>query len=447
MPNAIDGLGSINVTQLVTSLMSVEGTQQKLLQAQQTKQQSTLSALQTLNTNVFAVQNAAEKMITSVIYPRPWAVNTATSSSTSVSATAASTATAGSYNLDVLSVATAHKELYGTAVSTTANVGGGTLTFTQNGAAKTLDLTSATTLGDVITAINKDTTLGVKASAVKVGTDSYRLQLSGTSAGAASQFTVSGLSNAFGTASVIATGADSVVKFGPGANDTATSTTNTFNDLFTGMSFTVTKPETGVVVSVGRDTSTMAGQVTNLVSAVNTALSSISGQSKYDAATRTSGPLLGESLPTKIADSFTSTLFSSTGASLATYGVGLDAKGALTFDSAKFTTAMTSDPAGATAALQGLATRLGTFARQVTNLASGSLTGAIRGRQSMIADLGTQITSWDARLAAKKKQLTAQYNAVNTQISNMANQATFLTSQLSSLSSSSTTSSSTTTSG
>ena len=116
----------------------------------------------------------------------------------------------------------------------------------------------ATTINDVASAINKATGLGVKASTVQVGPDSYRLQLAATTAGAANQFTVTGLSSSLGTGSVIATGTDASVKFGPGANDVVTSTTNTITGLFTGLSFTVSKPETGVVLTVGRDAGAQA---------------------------------------------------------------------------------------------------------------------------------------------------------------------------------------------
>jgi len=427
--NAVSGVGQIDVATLVNQLMTAEGNTQKLLQSQQSKAQSTLSAFQSMNTSVKAVQTAAETMISSVLSPKTWAVNTVSSSSTSVSGTATSTATTGSYSFDVLSVATAHKELYTAAVGSTDAVGGGTMTITQGGTAVNVDLSAAITMSDVVTAINKTSGLGVKASAVQVGPNAYRLQLAASSAGAAGQFTVSGTSAALGAPSVIATGADTQVKFGPGATDIATSTTNTISNLFNGMSFTVTKPETGVVLTVGQDTATMSTQVSTLVAAVNKALGGIAAGSAYNQTTKSGGPLLGEQLPSSIADKLTSSLFASTGASLTNLGISLNSTGSLVFDSAKFTTAMGSDAAGTISAIQAFATRLGTTAKTASDFSTGTITTAVQTRQSLVTSLGKQISDWDTRLAAKQAQLSKQYSALNTQLSQMASQASWLSGQ------------------
>jgi flagellar hook-associated protein 2 len=439
MANAIDGIGTINVTQLVTQLMSVEGNTQTLLSKQQSKQQSALSALQSLNTNLAAVQTASEAMITSVLAPRTWAVNGVTSSSTAVTGTATASATPGSYSVDVLSVATAHKVLFGTPVSSTAAVGGGALTFSVDGTDTTVDLSSATTLSDVASRINATSGLGVKASLLQVGTGTYRLQLSATTAGAAGTFTVTGASSALGDPSVIATGTDTAVRFGPGANDIATSTTTTVANLFPGLSFTVTKPENGVVLTVGQDTATMASQVGTLVDAVNAALSTVRKATAYNASTKSGGPLLGENLPSRIADSLTSSLFATAGRSLAGLGISVDRTGNLVLDSTKLTTALSSDPAATATAVQAFAARLGSVAHSATKYAGGTLTSAVTSRQSTIADLGKQISAWDTKLAAKKAQLTKQYSAVNTQLSQMSSQASWLSGQFTTLSAGSTT--------
>ena len=59
MANAIDGLGTINVSQLVTQLMSVEGGQQKLLTTKQANEKTALTALQSLNTQMLAIPHCA----------------------------------------------------------------------------------------------------------------------------------------------------------------------------------------------------------------------------------------------------------------------------------------------------------------------------------------------------------------------------------------------------
>ena len=441
MANAIDGIGTINVSQLVSQLMSVEGNTQTLLSRQQSKQQSALSSLQTLNSNVAAIKTAAEAMITSVLAPRTWSVNNVTSSSTAVSGTATATATPGSYSVDVLSVATAHKVLFGTPVSSSANVGGGSLTFSVNGTDTSVDLSGATTLSDVASRINATSGLGIKASLLQVGTDSYRLQLAATSAGAAGSFTVTGASAALGDPAVIAAGANTAVRFGPGAGDIATSTTTTVANLFPGLSFTVTKPESGVVLTVGQDTAKMSSQVGALVGAVNTALATIRTSTAYNATTKTGGPLLGETLPSAMGDNLTSSLFAVSGKSLAGLGISVDRTGNLVFDSSKLVAALSADPTGTAASIQTFSARLGAVAHNATKYAGGTLTTAISSRQKTISSLSKQIGEWDTRLAAKKATLTKQYSAVNTQLSQMSSQASWLSGQFASLSAGSTTTS------
>lgn len=439
MANAVDGVGTISVSTIVSQLMSVEGHQRTLLQNQQSSAQTQLSVLQNLNSQMSSLQTAAESIITSVLVPRPWSVNTLTSSSTSVTGTAGANATRGTYTVDVQSVAAAHSVLFDSSVSGTANVGGGSLAITQGGATTTVDLSKATTLADVAGAINGTSGLGLRASVLKVGTDSYRLQLTASTAGAASQFTVDTSASQLGTSSVAATGADTLIKYGPAATDVARSSTSTVTDLFPGVSFTVTKPETGVTLTVGQDTSTMTSQVKALVDAANAAAATIRSNSTYDAASKTAGPLLGNTLTQSLFDSLSNSIFSTTGTPASTLGISVDKTGALTFDAAAFTTAIAKDPAGAMSGVQAFATRLGQLAHGATLFGTGSLSQAITDEQSRISMLGTEIQTESDRLTAKQNQLTQQYSTLNTTLTTMNNQASWLSSQFSSLAAGTTT--------
>jgi flagellar hook-associated protein 2 len=436
MANAIDGIGTINVGQMVSQLMSVEGAQQNLLKTQQSAVQSALTAYQQLNTNLAGVQTASEAIVTSLLSPHPWTLYSATSSSTSVAATATSAATPGTYSFNVQSVAAAHSVLYGNAMALTSTAAsGGSVTITQNGTPTTISVTD-TSLQGVVSAINGTANLGVKAFAVQVAPGSYRLQLTASSTGAASQFTASGLDATVGTAAVVATGSDASVQFGPAATDVVTSSTNTFTNVYPGLSFTVSKVESGVTVTVGNDAAGMTKQVQSLVDSLNTALSTIRTQTAYDATTKTGGPLLGESLPTRIGDSLSSAVFTaSPGSTLATYGIDIDSTGKMTFDATKFQAALTSNPSGTTAAITSFATQVGQVAKNATDFATGSITTAIQGEQSQITSLGQQISDWDLRLTAKKDQLTQIYSNLNTQLTTMNNQASWLAGQFASMAS------------
>jgi flagellar hook-associated protein 2 len=414
--------------------MSVEGGQQNLLKAQQSAEQATLAALQSLNTQVSAVRTAVEAMVSSVLVPRSWAVNAVTSSSSGVVGTADASASAGSYGVDVLSVAAAHKTMYAGALSASAAVGGGVLTFTmKDGRTRTVDLSAAATLSQVVSTINGTADLGIRATTVRVGPDAYRLQLSAATSGEATQFTTSGLDPAFGSETVLAMGSDATVQFGPADTDVMASTSNTFPTLFPGVSFTVTKPEKGVVLTVGPDVGSMSGQVSTLVKAVAAVVTSVKGQSGYDAATKKAGVFLGESLPQQVSDGLVGALFSSAGGPLPAAGITLDSSGTMVFDAAAFSRAMTSDPVTTVRALQDFAVRLGTVAKDATDYSRGSLTAGITARQATITYLTGSIADWDDRLAAKKDQLTRQFSALNTTLSTMQNQYSWLSGQFATL--------------
>jgi flagellar hook-associated protein 2 len=434
MANAIDGIGTINVGTLVSQLMSVEGNSQTLLKSKQSAEQTKLTALQTLNTQVLAIRTAAEQIVGSVYAPKTtWDTQSASSSSATVAATASDSAQTGSMTFDVVSTAATHRTLFSGVVSSTQALTNGPVTFTKaDGTSSSIDLSSATTMSELVSAINASGGLGVKAIAVKISDDAYRLSLTAAESGAGAAFTVSGLDAALGTAAVTTAGADATIKIGSADTDVVSSKTNTFADVMPGVTFTVSKPETGVTVSVGRDTSSMSRQVQSLVGALNTALGTISSKSTYDATAKSGGPFLGEGVTRTLSSSLANGVLG--GGSLADYGIQLDRYGKVTFDSTAFAAKAASDPDGTVAAITGLATRVGTVAKQATDYGTGSLTNAISNRQSTIKNLGTSISAWDDRLARMKATLTAQFSSLNTQLTKLNNQASWLSGQLSSLS-------------
>jgi flagellar hook-associated protein 2 len=211
--SGVSGASPINVPQLVANMMTLEKQPQTILKNQQSSYNDLVAAYQTLATTMSGVQTAAQ----AIVGPggsTPWVLNTATSSSTNVSATASSSAIAGTYSFNVTNVAAAHSALYSGQMALTAQASTGTsFVLTQGGVTSNITTTD-TSLAGVISAINSTPGLNVKAAAVQTGTGVYQLQLNATSAGAASQFTLSGLTAAVGTATVLTTGADAAIQIG-----------------------------------------------------------------------------------------------------------------------------------------------------------------------------------------------------------------------------------------
>jgi flagellar hook-associated protein 2 len=178
----------------------------------------------------------------------------------------------------------------------------------------------------------------------------------------------------------------------------------------------------------------MSKQVQGLVDAMNSTLTSISAQSAYAPASKSGGPLTGDLLGAQVSSSLTGSVFPPGGGSLASVGVQTARSGGLVFDAAKFTSALASDPDGTKAMISALAVRVASFAESATRSGTGLITSAIDGRQAEITSLGQSISDWDRRLSAKKDQLTQQFSALNTALSSMNDQASWLSGQLSKLS-------------
>ena len=306
-------------------------------------------------------------------------------------------------------------------------------------------------LSDYIKGINS-ADLGVTASAVQVGANAYRLQLQATQTGAANAITLdtSGLTAALGTMNTLTTASDAQLTVGAGSAATYTiaSAKNTF-EIMPGVTASLLQanPTKSVTIGVANDSSAVAARVQSLVIAVNNAFSYIGDRSKYDASTKAAGGLLGDgttrSVQTAIYDAI-----SSTGQNLSSVGLGVARDGTLTFDLGAFTTAYEKSPSTVNAFFQdgttagsatsaGLANRLLSAATTATDSVTGLITTAIKSGESLTRTWTDQIAQMEVRMSQRESNLKKQFAGMETALSNLKNQSTWLAGQLSALSSSS----------
>ena len=345
MAITFSGMSSgIDTSSIITALVSVERNHQTLLKIQQSGYQSTLNALSSLKTGLTNLQSAANTLADT----SGWTGTKATSSSTNVTATA-SGSTASSLTFNVTKVAQAHSLISADSVASKSDVvaSSGSVTITgSTGSATAIDVGTGS-LNEVINAINSSST-GVTASAMQTSSGVYRLKLQSNSTGAASQFSVSGL-DGFTAMNTLSAGQDAKVWVGDLATGfEASSTSNTFSNLVDGLSFTVSKEENNVTVSSSVDATDVSTKAQALVNSANSLLTFISNQTKWDATSKTGGPLMGSSSVRSLQESILG-LVGGAGIS----GLDVSADGQLTFDSAAFTTAFTADPAGLSKKLGG----------------------------------------------------------------------------------------------
>ena len=447
----VSGLASgLDTTGIITKLMSIEAQPQTQLKTQLSSAASFRAALQTLNASVAAIATNAQ----GVSKAGALTAFTATSTTTGITAAASPKATAGSLSFSVTRLAQpqvsvtdpmpAWPDTSSARPSITITTGSGT-------AAATRTVTAASgSLDDVVSAINAAGT-GVTATKVAAGTDSagtplYRLQLRSAATGAASAFSVAQGADASGAAlptTTVSTAQDASLTLWPGsaAAQAVTSSSNTFPDVLPGVdvtaTVTTTTPTTLTVAPDASKATSAAASLTAGLSALFANLASQSAVSSSSAAggTRTKGGVFAGDLAVRQIRS--NLLAAATdpvnGASPSSIGVTLTKDGTVTFDQAAFSAAMAKDPAGTAATFQTIAGRVAAAADVVSNQYTGTLTTRITSAQSTESRLTTQISDWDTRLAAIKANYQTQYNALETALSHLSSQASYLTSQLAGL--------------
>jgi flagellar hook-associated protein 2 len=85
------------------------------------------------------------------------------------------------------------------------------------------------------------------------------------------------------------------------------------------------------------------------------------------------------------------------------------------------------------AASSGLATRLLDVAKGASDSTTGTLLKLAAGKDSAVEDIKDRIEAWDLRLAKRKEALTRQFSAMETALSSLKNQSTWLAGQINSL--------------
>jgi flagellar hook-associated protein 2 len=424
--------GQIDTTTLISELMQAAAVPQTQLQNQLTTLQSHQAAYQQINTDVTALQTAAQALTD----PSGWSATTATSTSSSVAASTTASAQPGSTTFSVTKLAQAQTSTVAT--DSNGNVVSDPtagITITVGNVSTNVALTSGSAT-DVASAINA-AGLGVRASVVSTDTGNV-LQLTSSQTGTASAFSVSGLESP--EQDLVAAQNAQITVGDPSAGGySVSSPSNTFSSFIPGVVFSVAALASNVTVTVASDEGSASNKVQALVDAANTVMSDISQ-------TTGQGDMLeGDVNLQGLASSILSSISDGAagGTSLNSYGLSIDSKGNLSFDAAAFATAYSADPAGTQTAVSGsFATALSTASSNAVAPVSGSLTQVIASETTEEAGLTTDIGNWTTRLSQIQTSLQAKYTAMETALGQLQSTQTYLTSMFNSISGNSSSSSS-----
>lgn len=377
------GIGSnLDVNGIVSKLMSVEQQPVTLLDKKEASYQAKLSAYGSVQAAVSSFQTAVQGLNNLSKFQ---STKASPGDSTVLTASSSSIATAGSYNIDVTTLAQSQKLVAAGQTSLTAAVGAGastTLTFdfgtvsggtfatgtytgasfVSNGAGvKTVTIDSSNnSLAGIKDAIN-NANVGVTASIVNDGSTSpYRLVFASNTMGANNsiKLSVSGDATLTGLLSH-----DPANDTGQNLSESVTAqnaafsvngvaiskTSNSVSDVIQGVTFNLLKASSSTTLSVSQDTSSVTTSVNALATAYNSLNKTLADLTAYDPKTKTGGPLLGDStvrtIQTQIRRALSTPLSNPSGSysTLGQIGVSFQKDGSLAVDSSKLQTAINTN--------------------------------------------------------------------------------------------------------
>lgn len=443
----------IDTAALIKAL--VDARRQPIVQLQ--KQADGFTSRLTRMGDLAAKLGALRAAATALAYVNSFSAFTAASGDPDVVAVAASSAaTEGNHTVGITQLAKAQTTRSDTSYASAAEALGldGTLTLTPSGgSAVGVTLAPEDTLEDLRDKINSSGASGaVAASILNAGTaasPAYRLVLTARSTGAAG-----GFSAAFaGTGALAFTDTqaaqDAVISVDGITGITRSS--NVIGDVLAGVTFTLGKDTSAsgpVSVTVSRDTAATKKTVEQFLSAYNDLRGYIHANTRFDPATKTGGPLMGESAADTISRGLgsliTGTVSGLTGSYTALSRIGITTSksdGTLSLDSAKFEAAMADDPEGV-ARLFGrdLSTGINGVAYQVQSKIDGwmsSVDGIITirkdGIQRNIDRINSQISQKESAVTLYEASLKVQFARLEQLVSSLKDQAGALVSLTSKL--------------
>lgn len=358
-------------------------------------------------------------------------------------ATASSGATAGTYGIEVLSLAAAKVATSaGQADKSTTKFDSGTLYVTVGTNVKQIELSNKS-LDEIAAAIN-DTTNGagdlVQATVLDTGngTNRYQLVLTSKTAGADGAFSLNtselepGLRNLFQGFTTTTPASNAHIKI-DGVD--VYRSTNQIDDAITGVTLNlkaVSPTNTKTKLTITTDTTAVAKKVSDLVDAYNDVVSFVKTQNEQDSKGNAKNPLFGDSTLSTIRSSLRSVMGTTfdTGdqaySMLAQVGLTSDRDGKLTFDTTKFATAVTKGESAVkklfTDSGRGIASSLATRIDAYTSSVDGIILARKQGFDRLAKNVDDQIAQGERRLTAYEEQLKAKFSAMETMISRLQSQ-------------------------
>lgn len=450
------GVGSgLPLEQLLTDLRNNENKALSLIKTRYDATQSRISAYGTLKSAVDSVKSAAELLTKD----NTLGALKATTTGDGYTATATNKAIAGDYRIEIESLASAQTLVSSGQADRQTPIGqGGIVTFTfSDGKQSTLDLQNkATSMEDLVAAINGDTKLGVRATLVNDGSGTpHRLLLTSAETGtkaAIKEISVTGNTDP-GNSLQALIGFDaaqaSAMTERTAASDAAikingidiTSQSNKIEHAIEGVTLELAKAETTQTLKITRDDSVGLTAIKGFVTAYNALQTTLGALTKFDVDNETSSPLTGDSIARRVQSLMRDSLSASTAEgdvrSLAQMGITTDpATGQLKVDDKKLSEALAKNLPDVQRLLtgeNGLAQRVTETAKTITGT-DGMIKSATDGAERSAKLLDNEYIATSKRIDQRMETYRQQFVALDKTVAQMSSISTYLTQQLAMLS-------------
>ncbi len=425
----------LDTNTLISQLMALERKPLERLENDKSYLSSRLEAFSELNDKLKALTTAFESMDSA---DELAAYSATTSSSEYIGISASSSAQAGSFEVEVQTLARQQKSITASsyASKTEGNFGSGTITITTDSGSTDITYSTGDSLSDIMEAINAantgDDATGVAASIINDGSG-YRLVLTGEDA--ETDFTAAVVDDGSGTYDLSAINTSQTAQLATIKVDgvTMTSKNNTFTEAIPGVTLTLNKVNAaGEVtrVDISTDTSAVKAKIDKFVSAYNSILTFIDDQADAswgkDSSLQTVKRNLQNMLVTKVDGSGDYNY-------LVDLGFKTDEKtGKLSVTSSTIETAIKNNLEDVEklfvgeSGVTGIADLFKDYLDSATDSTNGIYASRKAGTENNISRIEDNILSIEARLVQREATLRAQFSAMELLVSNMNSVSSYL---------------------
>ena len=425
----------LDTSSIITELMKIERLPETQLKKDKTFYTNRLSAFKQLDGLLDSLQSKAEAIDTAAEIDSPGLKQ---SSDAYYSATATDTAGLGSYQIEVISLAQVQKDVSGGYVDKTTNsFGTGDLTLTVAGTPTTIAIDSTNNSLEGITKAINDADAGVSATIINDGTSApYRLVLTGETVDKTFTLDTSGLTGGTDANPSLSNTQPAQQAHIQVDNIDIYSDSNTVTGAIPGVSLDLLKADAAVntSLSLSVDQDATKSKIQGFTNAYNAIVKYVARQDTSDWGNDSAFRSVKRKMQSLLTTSVSG--LSGKASTLAEIGFETQRDGTITLNSDRLNKAMDADYAGVVAIFSGqdgadgISTKFADYMNGLTDIQNGLYASKKNSTDRTISRIDDRIDRLEARLVTKEKTLRDQFSAMESLVSSMNSQSSFLTQQL-----------------